>query len=85
MSIIGDYIVTEKSMEYLYCTSHFYHCSPGSINMRWLVYMKQTCGTSVEDVHKMTMDAMESSDNPALGAVKVEAVENVVTTQIVGE
>ena len=53
--------------------------------MHWLVYMKQTCGTSVEDVHKMTMDAMESSDNPALGAVKVEAVENVVTTQIVGE
>ena len=52
--------------------------------MRWVVYMKQTCGTSVEDVHKMTTEAMESSDNPALGAVKVEAVDSVAMTQIIG-
>ena len=50
--------------------------------MKWVSYMKQTCGTSVEDVHKMTMDAMESSDNPA---VKVEAAESVAMTQTIGE
>ena len=59
--------------------------SNGSINMRWLVYMKQTCRTSVEDVHKMTMDAVESSDNPALGAVKVEAIDSVAVTRTIGE
>ena len=52
--------------------------------MRWMVYISQTCGTSVEDVHKMTTEAMESSDNEALGAIKVEAVEMVSMTQTVG-
>ena len=83
MSIISDYIVTQWN---IYAVHHIFNpCSPGSINMRWVAYMRQTCGTSVEDVHKMTMDAMESSDNPALGAVKVEAIESVVIAQIVGE
>ena len=53
--------------------------------MRWLVYMRQTCGTSVEDVHKMTVDAMESSDNPALMAVNVEGIDSVAVTQTIGE
>ena len=53
--------------------------------MRWVIYMRQTCGTSVEDVHKMTMEAMESSDNPALGAVNVEAVDSVAVILTIGE
>ena len=67
---------------------YFFHIKfsqPGSINMKWVSYMKQTCGTSVEDVHKMTTDAMESSDNPELGAVKVEAIDSVAMTQTIGE
>ena len=53
--------------------------------MRLVVYMKQTCGTSVEDVHKITVDALESSDNPALGAVKVEGIGSVAVTRTIGE
>ena len=52
--------------------------------MRWMVYMSQTCGTSVEDVHKMTTDALESSDNAALGDINLEAVEMVAMAQTVG-
>ena len=52
--------------------------------MRWVTYMKQTCGTSVEDVHKMTTEAIESSKNPALGTIKVEAVESVAMTRTLG-
>ena len=53
--------------------------------MRWVIYMKQTCGTSVEDVHKMTMKAMESSDSPALGATEVEGIDSVAVTRTIGE
>ena len=53
--------------------------------MKWVSYMKQTCGTSVEDVHKMMMDTMESSGNPGLGAVKVEAIDSVAMTQTIGK
>ena len=54
---------------------------PGSINMEWMMYMTQPCGTSVEEVHQMTTDAIESS----LGAVKMESAESVSVAQIVGE
>ena len=47
--------------------------------------MAQPCGTSVEEVHRMTTDAVESSNNVALGAVSVEAVESVSMARIVGK
>ena len=53
--------------------------------MEWMIYMSQPCGTSVAEVHKMTTEALESSNNVELGAVEVEAVESVSTAQIVGE
>ena len=50
-----------------------------------MIYMAQPCGTSVEEVHRMTTDAVESSNNAALGAVSVEAVESVSMARIVGK
>ena len=47
--------------------------------------MAQPCGTSVEDVHRMATNAIESSDNAALGTVSVEAVESVSMARIVGK
>ena len=58
---------------------------PGSINMEWMIYMSQPCGTSVAEVHKMTTEAIESSNNVELGAVKVEAIESVSMARIVGK
>ena len=52
--------------------------------MRWMSYMKQACGTSVEDVHKMMTDVMEGADVAALGTVIMEAVESVSMAQIMG-
>ena len=52
--------------------------------MEWMIYMAQPCGTTVADVHKMTTEAIESSSNVGLGAVKVETVESVSTNQIIG-
>ena len=52
--------------------------------MRWISYMKQACGTSVEDVHKMMTDVMESTDDEALGAIIMEAVESVSMAQVMG-
>ena len=53
--------------------------------MQWMIYMTQPCGTTVAEVHKMTTEAIESSNNVGIGAVKVEAVESVSTAHIVGE
>ena len=53
--------------------------------MNFVTYMKQPCGSSVEDVHKMTTEAIETSKNPALGTIKVEAVESVSMTRTLGE
>ena len=50
-----------------------------------MIYMAQPCGTSVEEVHRMTTDAIESSNNAALGAVSVKAVESVSMARIVGK
>ena len=65
--------------------SYFPFLRPGSINLQWMIYMAQPCGTSVEEVHRMTTDAVESSNNAALGAVSVEAVESVSMARIVGK
>ena len=53
--------------------------------MKFVTYMKQTCGTSLEDVHKMTTEAIETSKNPALGTIKVDAVESVAMTRTLGK
>ena len=44
--------------------------------------MKQPCGTTVEDIHRITTDAIESSNSEGLGAVKFEAVESVTPSNI---
>ena len=62
--------------------STFIH-SPGSINIRWVIYMRRLCGMSQSEVYTSTAAALRSSN--IQGEAVLQPFEDIAEANIIGQ